>query len=85
MILAARIDLIERSADLHEGEADCLRRSHTLAPHHLLAPDDSTAQSEHDQLLLVAHQLRAMARQMRVELDMMERVTGTRHHPERSS
>lgn len=77
MILAARIAIIQRSAEMHEAEADCLRRMHTLPPHHQWSPDDSTAQAEHDQMLLVAHQLRQLARELQIELDWMHLVTGT--------
>lgn len=77
MNLAARISLIERSAEMHEAEADCLRRMHTLAPHHQWEPDDSTAQADHDQMLLVSHQLRQLARELHKELDWMHLVTGT--------
>ena len=81
MILAARIDVAERAADLLEAEARTLRLMHTVAPAHDWAPDDSTAQADHDRMLLTARQLRTMAGEMRIEIDLMERMSGTRHRP----
>lgn len=83
MILIARIELIELSAQMHADEADNLRRSHTIAPAHQWLPNDSAAQAEHDRLLLVAHQLRSLAAEMRRELAMMELATGSTHQPRR--
>ena len=81
MISAARIDAIERAADLLDAEARTLRLMHTVAPAHEWAPDDSTAQADHDQMLLSARQLRTIAGEMRVEIDVMERTGGVRHRP----
>ena len=86
MMLAARIDLADTTADLIEQQAHNLRLTHTLGPDHQWPADDNTtARAEHDRLLLVACQMREMAREMRTEIDLMERITGAHFQCRRRS
>jgi len=84
MILAARIDLAETAADLIEQQATDLRMAHTAGQdHQWTADDNSTARAEHDRLLLVASQMRTMARELRDELDQMTGIIGQQYAPRR--
>ncbi len=77
MIIAARIDLVEQSAEIHESEARTLRLLFAAPPAHADWPAGaSSTQAEHDRMILVAGQLRRMATEMRAELDQMTEIGG---------
>lgn len=86
MILAARIAHCDSAADLLEQQAHESRLAKTPAPDHQWASDDNCSErADHDRLLVVAEQMRRMAREMRRELDQMERITGRQYQPRRTT
>lgn len=84
MLIAARIDLIERAAALLQADAHELRMAHTLPPHTDWPADEREARNAHDELVLTANSLRNLADEMRTEAELMERISGACHMPRRA-
>ena len=61
----ALVDLLETAAAIIDGEALCLRQSHTLADAPNDWGDDLEARISHNQYRLTAHQLYQSAEEMR--------------------
>jgi len=61
MLKASDRWIIRDAAAMLEAEATVLRESHTRPPEHTEWPGDQTVRVEHDKMLRVAKQLRAIA------------------------